>query len=144
MTEQELIQENEKLNARLQKAASVFAEQKATIKRLTEERDAAVAKTGEAEKQDELFFEQQNEIESLKSQVVELTDQNKTQETSIEDLKDRLQTAQAVFKTQKATIQELEDNNTRLTTDLTKANETIDGLNQTLQSIRELVNQPES
>lgn len=123
MTEQELIQENEKLNARLQKAASVFAEQKATIKRLTEERDAAVAKTGEAEKQDELFFEQQNEIE---------------------DLKDRLQKAQAVFKTQKATIQELEDNNTRLTTDLTKANETIDGLNQTLQSIRELVNQPES
>ena len=86
MTEQELLQENEKLNGRLQKAITVFGEQKATITRLTEERDSAnadieklknriaelEAKANEASENDAKFFEQLNEIQVLEGRVNKL------------------------------------------------------------------------
>jgi chromosome segregation ATPase len=86
MTEQELLQENEKLNGRLQKAITVFGEQKATITRLTEERDSAnadieklknriaelEAKANEASENDAKFFEQVNEIQVLERRVHKL------------------------------------------------------------------------
>lgn len=75
--------ENEKLNARLQKAITVFGEQKASITRLTEERDAANTeiqklkerivefekKEAENSEQDSKFFDQLKEIEDLKEQT---------------------------------------------------------------------------
>lgn len=90
MTEQELIQENEKLRARLQKAITVFTEQKNTISRLTVDRDDArnevaklnerVAQLEEATKsideQDSNFFKQVEEIESLSAKLKEQTDVN--------------------------------------------------------------------
>lgn len=74
MTEQELIQENEKLTARLKKAVEVFNEQKATITRQAEEIESLKQKAAEGEKKDNEFFEQVNEIEKLKE---ELTETNK-------------------------------------------------------------------
>lgn len=90
MTEQELIQENEKLRARLQKAISVFTEQKNTISRLTVERDDAkeeLAKlnkriaqleevTKSIDEQDDNFFKQVEEIEDLSAKLKEQTDVN--------------------------------------------------------------------
>ena len=86
MTEQELIQENEKLNQRLTKAIEVFKEQKENIVRLTQERDEAKGaldkkeatitelrtKLDEKSSSDEKFFEQVNEIQGLKRRVQEL------------------------------------------------------------------------
>ena len=90
MTEQELIQENEKLRARLQKAITVFTEQKNTISRLTVERDDAkeeLAKLNERiaqleevtksiDEQDDNFFKQVEEIEDLSAKLKEQTDVN--------------------------------------------------------------------
>lgn len=90
MTEQELIQENEKLRARLQKAITVFTEQKNTISRLTVERDDAkeeltklnerIAQLEEVTKsideQDDNFFKQVEEIEDLSAKLKEQTDVN--------------------------------------------------------------------
>ena len=90
MTEQELTQENEKLRARLQKAITVFTEQKNTISRLTVERDDAkeeltklnerIAQLEEVTKsideQDDNFFKQVEEIEDLSAKLKEQTDVN--------------------------------------------------------------------
>ena len=90
MTEQELIQENEKLRARLQKAITVFTKQKNTISRLTVERDDAkeeLAKLNERiaqleevtksiDEQDDNFFKQVEEIEDLSAKLKEQTDVN--------------------------------------------------------------------
>ena len=90
MTEQELIQENEKLRGRLQKAITVFTEQKNTISRLTVERDDAkeeltklnerIAQLEEVTKsideQDDNFFKQVEEIEDLSAKLKEQTDVN--------------------------------------------------------------------
>ena len=90
MTEQELTQENEKLRARLQKAITVFTEQKNTISRLTVERDDAkeeLAKLNERiaqleevtksiDEQDDNFFKQVEEIEDLSAKLKEQTDVN--------------------------------------------------------------------
>lgn len=79
MTEQEMQQEIDKLNARLKKAINVFNEQKTTIERLTTERDELKVRTNDyetrlkaledslAEKStaDDKFFDQLNEINTL-------------------------------------------------------------------------------
>ena len=67
--EKDLIQENEKLTARLKKAVEVFNEQKATIARQAEEIEALKAKAAEAEKKDGEFFDQVNEITKLKEEL---------------------------------------------------------------------------
>ena len=72
MTEQELIQENEKLTARLKKAVEVFNEQKATINRQADEINSLKTKASEAESKDNEFFEQVNEIEKLKEELKEV------------------------------------------------------------------------
>ena len=80
---EQLKQENEKLNARLKKAVTVFNEQKETIARLTEERDIAVSvveskdaliadlrnKIAEKDADDTKFFEQLQEIDSLNEEI---------------------------------------------------------------------------
>ena len=80
---EQLKQENEKLNARLKKAITVFNEQKETISRLTEERDNAVSvveakdalitdlrnKIAEKDADDTKFFEQLQEIDSLNDEI---------------------------------------------------------------------------
>lgn len=80
---EQLKQENEKLNARLKKAITVFNEQKETISRLTEERDSAVSvvevkdalitdlrnKIAEKDADDTKFFEQLQEIDSLNDEI---------------------------------------------------------------------------
>lgn len=90
MTEQELVQENEKLKARLQKAITVFGEQKANIARLTEERDSARAEQTKLEERikaleevsraneenDTKFFDQLQEIESLNEQLNSAKEEN--------------------------------------------------------------------
>lgn len=80
---EQLKQENEKLNARLKKAITVFNEQKETIARLTEERDIAVSvveskdsliadlrnKIAEKDADDTKFFEQLQEIGALNEEI---------------------------------------------------------------------------
>ena len=58
-----LIKENEKLNARLSNAVNVFHEQKSTIERLTEERDSSKF---ELEKREKYIKEQRDELENAK------------------------------------------------------------------------------
>lgn len=98
MTEQELLQENEKLNGRLQKAITVFGEQKATITRLTEERDSAnadieklkkriaefEADANKASENDTKFFEQVNEIQVLNLTVSKLKSECENANNTIE------------------------------------------------------------
>lgn len=74
MTEQELIQENEKLTARLKKAVEVFNEQKATIARQAEEIESLKAKAEQANEKDNEFFDQVNEIESLKAELQQVAE----------------------------------------------------------------------
>jgi len=90
MTEQELIQENEKLKGRLAKAIEVFKEQKENITTLTEERDKAKAdadfqaakvqkleeKLAEKSENDDKFFEQEEEIGNLNAKIEQLTADN--------------------------------------------------------------------
>lgn len=120
MTEQELLQENEKLNGRLQKAITVFSEQKATITRLTEERDSAnadieklknriaelEAKANEASDNDAKFFEQLNEIQVLEGRVNKLKndcedayDKIAQKDSEINALKDEATAFQAQVET---------------------------------------------
>lgn len=80
---EQLKQENEKLNVRLKKAITVFNEQKVTISRLTKERDNAVSvvdekdelitelrnKIAEKDADDTKFFEQLQEIDTLKDEI---------------------------------------------------------------------------
>ena len=120
MTEQELLQENEKLNGRLQKAITVFGEQKATITRLTEERDSAnadieklknriaelEAKANEASENDAKFFEQLNEIQVLEGRVNKLKndcedayDKIAQKDSEINALKDEATAFQAQVET---------------------------------------------
>jgi len=99
MSEQELLQENEKLKGRLNKATSVFKEQKATIERLTQERDQArtdlakelekttelESKITEKDQEDSKFFEQVEEIQKLEESVEE-------KKNEIDKLKQTLET----------------------------------------------------
>lgn len=100
MTQEELKLENDKLNARLQKAITVFAEQKANITRLTEERDEALgnvdklknriseleASAAKSNEDDDKFFEQLQEIDALKNElgsVKELLGAEETKATAL-------------------------------------------------------------
>ena len=114
MTEQELIQENEKLNARLQKAVTVFNDQKATIQRLTKERDDAKADLSQAQEtinelekklaesaQDETFFHQVEEISNLNESLKkERTEKEEAQTAHDIVLKELEQTKTNVAKIQ--------------------------------------------
>ena len=127
MTEQELIQANEKLNARLQKAVEVFNEQKTTIARLTEERDAARAelqkaqetisvleeKVEQASAKDDTFFEQVKEIDELNKQLeAERNEKKAAQEAhdvaqkSLKETKAKVQTIQTEFTQKLQTMEE--------------------------------------
>ena len=78
--------EIDKLNGRLKKAVQVFNEQKANIERLTSERDDALqtikvrvarideleSKLAEKEQDDNKFFEQLQEIDTLNETIAEL------------------------------------------------------------------------
>lgn len=84
--EKDLIQENEKLTARLKKAVEVFNEQKATITRQSEEIAALKAKAAEAESKDSEFFDQVNEIEKLKDELANVKKELETKENKIKGL----------------------------------------------------------
>lgn len=77
MTQEELLAENKKLNERLQKAVTVFKEQKDTIARQTAEIEALKAKQADAADKDEQFFEQVEENAGLKSENETLTNANR-------------------------------------------------------------------
>lgn len=114
MTEQELIQENEKLTARLKKAVEVFNEQKATIARQAEEIESLKAKAAEAEKKDNEFFDQVNEIETLKSDLANATRERDEVNTRLtkavseyKKLKEELDTANQTLVAEKAVSEKL-------------------------------------
>ena len=144
MTEQELIQENEKLNQRLTKAIEVFKEQKENIVRLTQERDEAKGaldkkeatittlrvKLDEKSSSDEKFFEQVNEIQGLKRSVQELEKAFDEEKNTIEQ-KDqeiqKLQTEAAGFQMQVDTANKLlADNENLMNNNLIALNDIID------------------
>lgn len=109
MTEQELLQENEKLKARLQKAIAVFGDQKANIQRLTEERDSArkeITKANERiaeleeltaknDENDTKFFEQVQEIEDLSAAKKSLEDSLSKTESALKTTTEQLQNTTA-------------------------------------------------
>lgn len=144
MTEQELIQENEKLNQRLTKAIEVFKEQKENIVRLTQERDEAKGaldkkeatitelrvKLDEKSSSDEKFFEQVNEIQGLKRSVQELEKAFDEAKNTIEQKDqqiEKLQTEAAGFQMQVDTANKLLADNENLMNNKLKAlNDIID------------------
>lgn len=109
MTEQELLQENEKLKARLQKAIAVFGEQKTNIQRLTEERDSARKElmkaneriteleelTAKNDENDTKFFEQVQEIEDLSAAKKSLEDSLSKTESALKTTTEQLQNTTA-------------------------------------------------
>lgn len=138
MTEQELIQENEKLNQRLTKAIEVFKEQKENIVRLTQERDEAKealdkkeatiielrTKLDEKSGSDEKFFEQVNEIQDLKRQVNKLKNDCDEAVNAIKQRDQEIQTLQteaAGFQMQVDTANKLLADNENLMNSKLKA-----------------------
>lgn len=109
MTEQELLQENEKLKARLQKAIAVFGEQKTNIQRLTEERDSARKEltkaneriteleelTAKNDENDTKFFEQVQEIEDLSAAKKSLEESLSKTESTLKTTEEQLQNTTA-------------------------------------------------
>lgn len=145
MTQEELKLENDKLNARLQKAITVFAEQKANIARLTEERDEALgnvdklknriseleASAAKSNEDDDKFFEQLQEIDALKNElgsVKELLGAEETKATALAEnvveLSDKLA--------------EQEQKNTQLTEQYDEIKKTEEKLNASLEKSREV------
>lgn len=122
MTEQELIQENEKLKARLQKAVVVFNEQKTTIARLTEERDDArndlqkaqtviaelETKANEASENDSKFFEQIQEIEDLKSEKETLNQQLEAERNEKKAAQEAHEEVQKTLNVTKSKVQSIQ------------------------------------
>ena len=133
MTEQELIQENEKLTARLKKAVEVFNEQKATIARQTEEIESLKAKAAEAENKDSEFFDQVNEIETLKTDLNEAKENYLTADKKVQELTVRLEKATEEYKKLK---EELKKTTGRLATEEQRSQH----LTEKLDAIKNLLN----
>lgn len=133
MTEQELIQENEKLTARLKKAVEVFNEQKATINRQTEEIESLKAKAAEAENKDNEFFEQVNEIETLKVNLTEVNQKFASSEAKVQELTARIEKAGEEYKKLKEDFKKTEG---RLTTEQQESQR----LKEKLDTIKNLIN----
>ena len=162
MTEQELIQENEKLNARLKKAIDVFKEQKENITRLTEERDSAKqeitrldtrvqeleAKVAESSENDSKFFDLLNEIEVIKEKAKGLEADKASLEESLTHSETVRQQALDEGKKLKTYLDEaqeeingLTDANSSLEKTVYEKNETIENLTNALDKVNETLNQ---
>lgn len=124
MTEQELLQENEKLKARLQKAITVFGEQKANIQRLTDERDSARAEltksnervaeleaaNKEKDENDTKFFEQLQEIEDLSASNKHLEEELSNTQSTLKSTTEQLQSTTADLDAVSRHCEDLEKN----------------------------------
>lgn len=162
MTEQELIQENDKLNARLKKAIQVFSEQKVTIERLTAERDDArndkttleervkelEAKQAEADENDAKFFDQLSEIDALKGNIEQINGELKSTKELAEKYKKRgmelsqeVQADKAEIEAAKAEIDRVKASNDDLQNALdacqTSLNEAVEGAQKYHDKIHE-------
>lgn len=137
MTEQELLQENEKLKARLQKAIAVFGEQKTNIQRLTEERDSARKElmkaneriteleelTAKNDENDTKFFEQVQEIEDLSAAKKSLEDSLSKTESALKTTTEQLQNTNADLAAAEKREDELEHSILTMRTDLSDMRE---------------------
>lgn len=145
MTQEELKLENDKLNARLQKAITVFAEQKANIARLTEERDEALgnvdklknriseleASAAKSNEDDDKFFEQLQEIDALKNELGSVKELLGTEETKATAL------AENVVELSDKLVEQ-EQKNTQLTEQYDEIKKTEEKLNASLEKSREV------
>ena len=137
MTEQELLQENEKLKARLQKAIAVFGEQKTNIQRLTEERDSARKElmkaneriteleelTAKNDENDTKFFEQVQEIEDLSAAKKSLEDSLSKTESALKTTTEQLQNTTADLAAAEKREDELEHSILTMRTDVSNMRE---------------------
>lgn len=137
MTEQELLQENEKLKARLQKAIAVFGEQKTNIQRLTEERDSARKElmkaneriteleelTAKNDENDTKFFEQVQEIEDLSAAKKSLEDSLGKTESALKTTTEQLQNTTADLAAAEKREDELEHSILTMRTDVSNMRE---------------------
>lgn len=137
MTEQELLQENEKLKARLQKAITVFGEQKANIQRLTEERDSARKEltkaneriteleelTAKNDENDTKFFEQVQEIEDLSAAKKSLEESLSKTESTLKTTEEQLQNTTADLAAAEKREDELKHSVLTMRTDLSDMRE---------------------
>lgn len=137
MTEQELLQENEKLKARLQKAIAVFGEQKTNIQRLTEERDSARKElmkaneriteleelTAKNDENDTKFFEQVQEIEDLSAAKKSLEDSLSKTESALKTTTEQLQNTTADLEAAEKREDELEHSILTMRTDASNMRE---------------------
>jgi chromosome segregation ATPase len=162
MTEQELIQENDKLNARLKKAIQVFSEQKTTIERLTAERDDArkdkasleelikelETKQAETDENDAKFFDQLAEIDELKDNMERINGELESTKELAEKYKNRgmqlsqeLQESKAEIEAAKAEIDTIkasnEDLQNALDTCQASLNETVKGAQEYRDNVQE-------
>lgn len=137
MSEQELLQENEKLKARLQKAIAVFGEQKTNIQRLTEERDSARKEltkaneriteleelTAKNDENDTKFFEQVQEIEDLSAAKKSLEDSLSKTESALKTTTEQLQNTTADLAAAEKREDELEHSILTMRTDVSNMRE---------------------
>lgn len=153
---EQLKQENEKLNARLKKAITVFNEQKETISRLTEERDSAVSvveskdaiitdlrnKIAEKDVDDTKFFEQLQEIDTLNEVIqnqktlyneveLQLSERTKQLEDKINEcsnLDSIISDKDGTIADMGSKIDKLEEIATKAKNDATKAKKELDAI----------------
>lgn len=137
MTEQELLQENEKLKTRLQKAIAVFGEQKTNIQRLTEERNSARKElmkaneriteleelTAKNDENDTKFFEQVQEIEDLSAAKKSLEDSLSKTESALKTTTEQLQNTTADLAAAEKREDELEHSILTMRTDVSNMRE---------------------
>lgn len=149
MTEQELIQENSKLNNRLQNAIRIFAEQKNEIKKLNE--DYSKLETSVAELKDQLI-DKDNTIKDLNIQINELSKSTITELDDAPDeitkLKQEINNLQEKSLVDQLTISSLkkdaEVNDTKfkqLTDQISKANTKIEEQNSVINELNLVVSE---
>jgi chromosome segregation ATPase len=128
MTIEELQKENEVLNARLQKAIQVFAEQKANITQLTQDKAN--------------LLEQVNQLEIDKKLLQRTLEESKQEEQDFESIsqleseKEKLQTKVDLLTETNA---ELQKTNTQLSEDLTEAKVKVLDVENTNKNLKELL-----
>jgi len=156
MTIEELQQENEKLQGRLQKAIAVFGEQKANIERLTQERDAAQAQVTALQEQvkrfenqinenaekDEKFFEQLGEINQLEEANKKLTANCEALQQTVNQNKEDYEVLRVKSADEVANLTaELNAANTKLVAAQNEANENRQKAESTVEAAKKTVTQ---
>ena len=166
MAQENLLQENEKLNARLKKAIGVFNEQKATIDRLNTEKDTLNERLDEANERikelealykeaseknnesDTRFFEQLNDIDALTQVNKAFSEENDSLNSQVakltetnKTLNNKLKITQDELEHANGVIESCEVEIANYKKEIYEQHETIDNLNVSLDTLESALQQ---